>query len=122
MGNICCGHDHDSFEPVLSIPDDLDDDLLEEIKNGAKKEPVMKMKLRFSCEGIKLPKGKDFDPCIAIFKCDDAKFSKPVWTQFKTESIPDISNPEFVKQYTFDFKFEEMGFYQVRVYNIPMNE
>ena len=45
MGNICCGQRHEAFNPVLTFPEELDDDAVNEIRMGQKKEPTMKMRL-----------------------------------------------------------------------------
>ena len=68
----------------------MDEDLIDEIKNGYKKEPTMKMRLQFSCKDLKLP-GGDFDPMVVLFKCEK-NFSSPKEV-FKTEAVADDANP-----------------------------
>ena len=107
MGNIC-GPVHEPFIPVLSYNEELNDDEIDEIKNGFKKEDTMKMKLRFGCKNLVF-KG-DFDPMVVLFRCDDQDFSNPK-EEFKTEVAYDERNPQFAQMHTFDFKFEEMTYF-----------
>ena len=74
MGNLC-GPGHEEFTPVLSFPDEMDDDAIMEIKKQCKKEPTSKVRLRFSCKDLKI-KG-EFDSVVVLFRCDDKNFSNP---------------------------------------------
>lgn len=75
------------------------------------------MQLTFKCSGLKKPSG-DFDPMIVIFRCKDKKFKEVHQKEeFKTEAVLDDTDPKFVTKYTFDFKFEEMVYFQARIYN-----
>ena len=107
MGN-CCGPKHEPFIPVLPFNEELNDDDIDDIKNGFKKEPTMKMRLRFCCKDLVF-KG-DFDPMVVLFRCDDKSFSNPK-EEFKTEAVADEKNPKFAQTYTFDFKFEELTYF-----------
>ena len=53
---------------------------------------------------------------VVLFRCEDKNFSNPK-EEFKTEAIADEKSPEFVLRHTFDFNFEVLTYFQVRVYN-----
>lgn len=107
MGNLC-GPSHEAFNPVLTFNDEMDDDEINEMKNGFKKEPTSKLRLRFNCKDLVF-KG-DFDPMVVLFRCKDKNFSDPK-EEFKTEAVADEKNPQFAKTYLFDYKFEEATYF-----------
>ena len=92
MGNLCAPK-HEAFNPVLNFPDEMDDDYLDEIKSGVKKEPKMKMTLTFSCKNLVL--NGEFDPMVVLYRCDDKSFTVKDANkeEFKTEAVPDEKSP-----------------------------
>ena len=92
MGNLCGAPNHEAFNSVVSFPDEMDDDFMEEMKNGVK-DSTMKMKLTFSCKNLVL-KG-DMDPMVVLYRCDDKTFTVKDANkeEFKTEAVADEKNP-----------------------------
>ena len=121
MGNCCPANQpqHEVVDAVLAFEDPTDAKL-EELINGCKKVPADQITLRFGCLNLVLPTSAlfkiDFDPIVVLYRCEGNMFKNPK-EEFKTERVPDESNPKFTQSYTFDFKFEETTHFQARVYN-----